>query len=135
MSEPTVYEGPERRQNPRPPIVVPRNAALAVAVAVWLGIMLPLGFVLFYGWRSDERATRSQEAACTLVSLLDSQQLVIDRTSRLLAAGLALANDTVVDRDRAQADMAAAIAAMGDAEDRNAAVLAVAQRHDLPCAT
>lgn len=127
----TEYVGPERRRESPRPVVIPRRAAVAIAAALWLAIMLPLGMVLFYGWRSDDRATRSQTAACTLIELLDAQQVVLDRHSQVMAVGLQFVSGTYTPDERDLLQQV--VTEMREAEKHNAAVLAVIERHDLPC--
>lgn len=73
MAEPITtpdYAGPDRRRWPRVTgrPILPRWALLGLLAVAYLAIMVPLGFVLHYGMRADERAERSTRTVCELTT-------------------------------------------------------------------
>lgn len=143
MSEP-IYAADDRRVS-RLPFTMPRRLALAIFVVLYLAVMCPLGFVLYVGVRADARAERSQDAACTLISISDSVERenrdlvsVADRQQRLVTS---IVNSlTAEDRAAARQEIADAVAAVDEilaaaeqSTKTKTKVLQIAERFDLPC--
>lgn len=61
-----IYDGPERRTSARGPFITKRSMGVTF-IAMWLAIMVPLGFTLRFASRADDRAERATNAICELV--------------------------------------------------------------------
>lgn len=86
MTEPTVYAGAERRGRNREnrPGWPPWAIRLA-AVVLFFCVMVPLGFILYYAHRADDRAERAGRTVCEQAQALDSLASSFDRTISLLS--------------------------------------------------
>lgn len=148
MTDPTTEGWPavERRRAPRKnPVTLPRPLVLTICAAIFFAVMVPIGFILFFAERADERATKSQGAACTLLQVALSQEEVADRAvatverqQLVLGRGLELAvgeddEQSVQDLLDAVAEVERALEETEVAQTDAGDVITVARRFDLPC--
>lgn len=83
------YDGPERRwDTPPPPPAPTRRSRWAIRLgflALFLAIMLPLGYILRLSIRSDARAERAGRTVCELATGFNRALDLLDTDTRQLA--------------------------------------------------
>jgi hypothetical protein len=79
------YDGPERRWTAELPVRRPRWALRVGFVALFLAVMLPIGYILRLSIRSDARAERAGRTVCELATGFNRALDLLDPDTRQLA--------------------------------------------------
>lgn len=83
-----IYDGPERRWDTPPPPAVPARTKWWLRLgflALFLAIMLPIGYILRLSIRSDARAERAGRTVCELATGFNRALDLLDPDTRALA--------------------------------------------------
>lgn len=86
MTTTDLYEGPERRRW-RMAAPFSRKSLGITLTAAWVAIMVPLGAVLYYAHRSDDRAERAGRTTCELAKGVEHLAASLDGGLAYVLAG------------------------------------------------